>query len=134
MCLWDFKITPIGAISPKHSFLKCNLASPINHRRKGHLQRTLETRVVDDAGRDQPPGEVGELWVKGAQVIKGYLNRPEATAETLADGWLRTGDIARVDAEGFIYIVDRAKDMLLLKTLSLSPFQEYVEHPLLEAF
>ena len=79
----------------------------------GRAMPVFETRVVDDAGRDQPPGEVGELWVKGAQVIKGYLNRPEATAETLADGWLRTGDIARVDAEGFIYIVDRAKDMLL---------------------
>ena len=51
--------------------------------------------------------------MKGGNVIKGYLNRAEATAETIQDGWLRTGDIARIDEEGFIYIVDRAKDMVL---------------------
>ena len=51
--------------------------------------------------------------MRGAQVIKGYLNRPEATAETITDGWLHTGDIAHIDSEGFIYIVDRAKDMVL---------------------
>jgi len=56
---------------------------------------------------------VGELCVKGGNVIKGYLNRPEATAETIHHGWLRTGDIARIDEDGFIYIVDRAKDMVL---------------------
>ncbi|GAG29898.1 unnamed protein product, partial [marine sediment metagenome] len=57
--------------------------------------------------------EVGELWVRGAQVIRGYLNQPEATAEAITDGWLHTGDIARIDEDGFIYIVDRAKDMVL---------------------
>ena len=55
----------------------------------------------------------GELWVRGAPVIKGYINRPEATAETITDGWLHTGDIARLDEHGFIYIVDRLKDMVL---------------------
>jgi len=58
-------------------------------------------------------GEVGELWVRGAQVIKGYLNRPDATAEAITDGWLHTGDIARVDEDGFLFIVDRKKDMVL---------------------
>ena len=72
-----------------------------------------ETRLVDTDGNDVPMGEVGELWVRGSQVIRGYLNRPEATAESITDGWLHTGDIARIDADGFIFIVDRAKDMVI---------------------
>lgn len=74
---------------------------------------TLEAKVVDADGNALPAGEVGELWVKGAPVIKGYLNREEATAETITDGWLHTGDVARIDEEGFIFIVDRVKDMVL---------------------
>jgi long-chain acyl-CoA synthetase len=58
-------------------------------------------------------GAVGELWVKGPQVVKEYWNKPQATAETFVDGWLRTGDLARLDEEGFLYLVDRAKDMLI---------------------
>ena len=72
-----------------------------------------EWKCVDDEGIGVVTGDVGELWVRGAQVIKGYLNRPEATAETITDGWLHTGDIARVDEDGFIFIVDRKKDMVL---------------------
>jgi long-chain acyl-CoA synthetase len=79
----------------------------------GPAMPSYETRVVDPDGNDVPAGQPGELWVRGAAVIKGYLNRPEATAETITDGWLHTGDIARIDREGFIYIVDRAKDMVL---------------------
>jgi len=79
----------------------------------GPAMPCFETRVVDAEGKELPVGEPGELCVRGAQVIKGYLNRPEATAETIEDGWLRTGDIARLDEDGFIYIVDRAKDMVL---------------------
>ena len=56
---------------------------------------------------------VGQLCVRGSVVIKGYLNRPEATAEAIQDGWFNTGDIARIDLDGFLYIVDRAKDMVL---------------------
>jgi len=70
-------------------------------------------KCVDDSGASVGEGEVGELWVRGAQVIKGYLNRPEATAEAITDGWLHTGDIARVDEDGFLFIVDRKKDMVL---------------------
>jgi long-chain acyl-CoA synthetase len=58
-------------------------------------------------------GEVGELWARGPMIVKGYWNKPAATAETFVDGWVRTGDLARVDAEGFVYIVDRAKDMII---------------------
>ena len=73
----------------------------------------VEVKVEDGAGRALPPGEVGELWVKGPLVVKGYWNQPEATAETFSDGWVRTGDVARIDGDGFVYIVDRAKDMLI---------------------
>ena len=72
-----------------------------------------ETRAVDPEGRTLPPGEVGELWVKGPNVVAGYWNRPDADAEVMREGWLRTGDLARIDAEGFVTIVDRAKDMLI---------------------
>ncbi len=74
---------------------------------------TLIVKVVDDAGNTLPVGAVGELWVKGSPVIKGYINRPDATASTIVDGWLQTGDVARLDEDGFIYIVDRKKDMVL---------------------
>ncbi|MDJ0869604.1 MAG: class I adenylate-forming enzyme family protein [Myxococcota bacterium] len=79
----------------------------------GPAMPCFETRIVDRDGNELAVGETGELCVRGAQVIKGYLNRDEATAETIEDGWLRTGDIARLDEDGFIYIVDRAKDMVL---------------------
>ncbi|WP_347256698.1 class I adenylate-forming enzyme family protein [Actinomadura sp. RB99] len=73
-----------------------------------------DVRVVDPAtGEDLPPGEVGELLIAGPNVIKGYWNKPEATAQAFADGWFHSGDLARVDDDGFVYIVDRAKDMLI---------------------
>ncbi len=79
----------------------------------GPLLPVFEGRVVDDNGQDVAAGTAGELWVRGAQVIRGYLNRPEATAETITDGWLHTGDITTIDEHGFVAIVDRAKDMVL---------------------
>lgn len=69
--------------------------------------------MSEDGASELPVGEVGELWARGPMVVKGYWNRPEATAETFIDGWVRTGDLARLDAEGFCYIVDRAKDMII---------------------
>ncbi|KTS32376.1 fatty acid--CoA ligase [Methylobacterium indicum] len=72
-----------------------------------------EARVTDPDGTTLPAGEVGELWVKGPNVVAGYWNRPDADAEVMREGWLRTGDLARIDAEGFVTIVDRAKDMLI---------------------
>ena len=72
-----------------------------------------EVRVVDDQGKDVAPGEPGEVVIKGPHIMKEYWNRPDATAETLRDGWLHSGDIATVDDEGFVYIQDRKKDMII---------------------
>ncbi len=74
---------------------------------------TGQARIVGEGGHELPRGEVGELWYKGPVVVRGYWQKPEATAETFVDGWIKTGDLARIDDEGFIYIVDRAKDMLI---------------------
>ena len=66
-----------------------------------------------EGDRELPVGVVGELWCRGPQVVKGYWNKPEATAQTFEDGWVKTGDLARLDEEGFCFIIDRAKDMLI---------------------
>ncbi len=79
----------------------------------GPVVPTLEARCVDAAGNALGSGELGEVCVRGTPVIKGYLNRPEATQETIVNGWLHTGDIGYIDDNGFIYLVDRAKDMIL---------------------
>jgi acyl-CoA synthetase (AMP-forming)/AMP-acid ligase II len=81
----------------------------------GPVVPTLEAKLVDEEGNDLPPGPdtIGQLCVRGSVVIKGYLNRPDATADAIQDGWFNTGDIARIDEDGFVYIVDRAKDMVL---------------------
>jgi long-chain acyl-CoA synthetase len=78
-------------------------------------------RIIDDMGVDVAIGEPGELLVQGPQVMVGYLNRPEETAKTIKDGWLYTGDIATMDDEGFFYIVDRKKDMILVSGFNVYP-------------
>jgi long-chain acyl-CoA synthetase len=72
-----------------------------------------DVKVVDERGEALPTGEVGELWIKGPNVVKGYWNKPTETAVSFTEGWLHSGDIARIDAEGFVYIVDRAKDLVI---------------------
>ena len=79
----------------------------------GRVVPCLDAKLIDDAGNEVTDGGVGELCVRGAVVIKGYLNQPEATAEAIPEGWFRTGDIARIDEDGYVFIVDRAKDMVL---------------------
>jgi long-chain acyl-CoA synthetase len=79
----------------------------------GRVVPVVELRVTDAEGRTLGPDEVGEIWFRGPNLIRGYWNKPEATAETIVDGWLRSGDIGRIDDEGFVYVQDRAKDMVL---------------------
>lgn len=82
---------------------------------------STDVRLVNEEGQDVKMGEAGELLVKGPQVMKGYLGRAEATAEVLNDGWLATGDIAKMDEEGLLYIVDRKKDMILVSGFNVFP-------------
>ena len=72
-----------------------------------------QLKVLDEAGIELPPGEIGELYASGPMIVKGYWNNPEATATTFIDGWVRTGDLAWIDDEGFCYIADRAKDIVI---------------------
>jgi fatty-acyl-CoA synthase len=74
---------------------------------------TMQARIVDDEGRDLPVGVVGELWLRGPNVTPGYWKRPEETARAFHDGWLKTGDAATRDAEGYYWLVDRKKDMYI---------------------
>ncbi len=106
-------------------------SAPVTHanpiyglRKKGSIGLPLpsvDAKVVDDEGRPLPVGETGELVVKGPNVMLGYWNRPEETAQTLKDGWLFTGDVARMDEEGYFYIVDRKKDMIIAGGYNIYP-------------
>jgi acyl-CoA synthetase (AMP-forming)/AMP-acid ligase II len=91
--------------------------NPLNGRRKpGTVGTPLpgqEIRIVDTAGNTLPDGEIGEVIIKGPNVMRGYLNRPEETAKTVVDGWLHTGDVGRFDEDGYLVLVDRAKDMII---------------------
>ncbi|HEY8415911.1 MAG TPA: AMP-binding protein, partial [Thermaerobacter sp.] len=119
-------------------------ASPVTHcnpvrglRKPGSIgipYPDTDCQIVDvETGtRVLPPGEVGELRIRGPQVMKGYWNRPEETAQTLRDGWLYTGDIARMDEDGYFYIVDRKKDMIIASGYNVYPreVEEVLyEHP-----
>lgn len=119
-------------------------ASPVTHcnpvfgeRVNGSIGLPLpntEIKIMDlETGtKELPPGEVGELCIKGPQVMKGYWNMPEETAQVLRDGWLYTGDIARLDERGFTYIVDRKKDMVISMGYNVYPreVEEVLyEHP-----
>jgi fatty-acyl-CoA synthase len=94
------------------------------HDHVGSVGRVVmhhEIRIVDAADNDVPTGEPGQILLRGPSVMTGYWRRPEATAEALAGGWLHTGDIGRLDADGFLTLVDRAKDMLISGGLNVYP-------------
>ena len=84
-----------------------------NPKSTGRPVPIMDVKVTDLEGNDLAVGETGEIWFRSPSLIRGYWNRPEATAETIVDGWLRSGDIGRLDDEGFVYVSDRAKDMIL---------------------
>jgi len=92
----------------------------------------VEMKVVDEDGHEAPQGEVGEIVIKGHNVMKGYWNRPEATEETIRDGWFHSGDMAEVDEDGYFFIVDRKKDMIIRGGYNVYPreIEEVLyEHP-----
>lgn len=79
----------------------------------GTAQSAVEVRILDDDGQDLPPGEIGEIAVRGATVMPGYWKNPEATEKTIRDGWLWTGDMGRMDEDGYVTLQDRSKDMII---------------------
>jgi len=82
---------------------------------------STEVKCVDEDGKDVPQGEAGELIARGPQIMKGYWNKPEETAKTIQNGWLLTGDVATMDADGYFRIVDRKKDMILVSGFNVYP-------------
>ena len=100
--------------------------SPARERRAGSIGLPLpgvDMKIVDESGREVRPGQVGEIIVQGPNVMKGYLNRPEATREALKDGWLRTGDLALLDESGFGFIVSRNKNVIVKSGFSVYPVE-----------
>jgi long-chain acyl-CoA synthetase len=108
---------------------------PDKERKPGSIGtpiRGVEMKVVDEDGKDLATGEVGEIVIKGHNVMKGYWNRPDATAEAIKDGWFHSGDLAKVDEDGYFFIVDRKKDMIIRGGYNVYPreIEEVLyEHP-----
>lgn len=87
----------------------------------GHVRSGMEVAILDAEDNQLSPGEIGEICVRGPALMNGYWERPDATAETLRNGWLHTGDIGRLDDQGYLYIMDRSKDMLISGGLNVYP-------------
>jgi long-chain acyl-CoA synthetase len=119
----------LSETSPVASF------NPAGRRKPGSIGIPVpgvEMAVVDRTGMPLPPGDVGEIFIRGHNVMKGYWNRPEATAEAMAGGWFHTGDLATVDEDGYLFIVDRLKDMIIRGGYNVYPreIEEVLyEHP-----
>jgi long-chain acyl-CoA synthetase len=79
----------------------------------GQAMPVVDIKIAGESGEDLPPRRTGEVWIKGPIIMPGYWGNPEATRETITDGWLHTGDVGYLDADGFLYITDRAKDMII---------------------
>jgi long-chain acyl-CoA synthetase len=98
--------------------------NPPNANRPGSVGVPVpgsDVKIVNDEGEELPAGQAGEVIASGPTIMKGYLNRPEETREALSDGWLRTGDIGIMDEDGFLWIVDRKKDMILVSGFNVYP-------------
>jgi len=99
--------------------------NPIHGQQKGGTVGLpvldVEVKIFNEGGKELPIGEVGEIAVRGPNVMRGYWNQPEATADALRNGWLHTGDLGKKDADGYVTIVDRKKDMLLVRGMNVYP-------------
>ena len=104
--------SPATAINPIHK---------PKHKSVGPAMPGYEIKVVDENRVERPRGEVGDIILKGDHIMQGYLNRPEATDETIINGWLLTGDMGYMDEEGYLYIVDRKKDLIISKGINIYP-------------
>jgi long-chain acyl-CoA synthetase len=108
---------------------------PDQERKPGSIGTPIEgveMKLVDDDGNDVAPGAVGEIVIRGHNVMKGYFNRPDATAESIKDGWFHSGDMGQVDDDGYFFIVDRKKDMIIRGGYNVYPreIEEVLyEHP-----
>ncbi len=119
--------SPVVAVNPLKGVRKpASVGPPIPE---------VEVIVVGEDGKKLPVGETGELLVKGPNVMKGYFNKPEETEAVLKEGWLYTGDMARIDEDGYIYIVDRKKDLIIVDGMNVYPREVedlIMKHPLVE--
>ncbi len=135
--LWEkvtgCKVTEGYGMTETSPVISANFPSNIHPGTVGPAVRDTEVRVLDEAGTVLPVGQVGELEVKGPQVMKGYWQRPDETAQVMDDeGWLKTGDMAIIDEEGYIRIVDRKKDMIIVSGFNVYPNEvedEVTQHP-----
>jgi long-chain acyl-CoA synthetase len=116
--------SPVASFNHPHSERKPgSIGTPI---------RGVEMRLVDDEGKDVAGGEVGEIAIRGENVMKGYWQRPEETEKAIPDGWFRTGDLARMDEDGYFFVVDRKKEMIIRGGYNVYPREieeALYEHP-----
>ena len=111
-------------------------ADPVRRRSAGRAAPHAEVRVVDEAGNEVPRGTVGEIVCRGAHVMLGYWNQPGATAQAVRNGWMHTGDGGYMDEDGYVYIVDRIKDMIVTggeNVYSVEVEKTLAQHPAVEA-
>jgi long-chain acyl-CoA synthetase len=104
--------SPVAYVNPPELRKLGSVGPPLNG---------VWVKIVDDADRELTAGEIGEICIKGPNVMQGYLKRPEATAEAIKDGWFYTGDMGKVDEDGYVYILDRKKDMIIVGGLNVYP-------------
>jgi acyl-CoA synthetase (AMP-forming)/AMP-acid ligase II len=111
----------ISNLPPDHHFVNGALASDVRLSSVGRPNPLIRVELMNDANEILPRGETGEICVRGDLVMKGYYKQPDKTAETIIDGWLHTGDVGHIDAEGYLHITDRKKDMIISGGFNVYP-------------